>query len=219
MFGDSKQSSGQAGQTTPGTDDETALGRLLQIDPPSQRTKPVRSMVSCIQNRGRCLGKEATISSDDRELTWCSTTIWTFQGWCCFEAVAEGGVTRFMGLFYCAVQAQDTTLAPVRSARTYFVDWASGFNRPLYVHVGGANHQGQQNALGQIADYGWALENDLNQFSIGYPTFVRNAARLDKEVATEHTMETTTEKLWAVGESVAGQICPQSCSRQNNPAG
>jgi len=45
-----------------------------------------------------------------------------------FEALAEGGVTRFMGIFYCDVQAEDTTLAPIRSARTYFVDWASGFN-------------------------------------------------------------------------------------------
>ncbi|NCN24305.1 MAG: hypothetical protein COU65_03980 [Candidatus Pacebacteria bacterium CG10_big_fil_rev_8_21_14_0_10_42_12] len=118
-----------------------------------------------------------------------------------FEAVAEGAVTRFMGLFYCGVQANDTTIAPVRSARTYFVDYASGFNLPLYVHVGGANLPGPANALGQISDYGWALENDLNQFSIGYPTFVRNANRIaGKEVATEHTMETTSELLWAVGE-------------------
>jgi hypothetical protein len=41
----------------------------------------------------------------------------------------------------------------------------------------------------------------LNQFSIGFPTFVRNYNRLEgREVATEHTMETSTEKLWAVGE-------------------
>lgn len=36
----------------------------------------------------------------------------------------------------------------------------------------------------------------MNQFSIGYPTFYRNSNRLDKDVATEHTMESTTEKLW-----------------------
>lgn len=115
-----------------------------------------------------------------------------------FEALAEGGVTRFMGLFYCDVQKYDTTIAPVRSARTYFVDWASGFNYPLYTHVGGANLPGPADALGQIAEYGWNLQNDLNQFSIGYPTFVRNASRTGKDVATEHTMETTTEGLWEV---------------------
>ncbi|PIR59434.1 MAG: hypothetical protein COU69_00345 [Candidatus Pacebacteria bacterium CG10_big_fil_rev_8_21_14_0_10_56_10] len=116
-----------------------------------------------------------------------------------FEAVAEGGVTRFMGLFYCDVQREDTTLAPVRSARTYFVDYASGFNLPLYVHVGGANVPGPTDALGQISDYGWNGRNDLNQFSIGYPTFVRDYNRLEgKALATEHTMVATTEGLWKV---------------------
>ncbi|MBD3279471.1 MAG: DUF3048 domain-containing protein [Candidatus Pacebacteria bacterium] len=118
-----------------------------------------------------------------------------------FEAVAEGGVTRYGAMFYCDAQRQDVTIAPVRSARTYFVDWASGFNLPLYVHVGGANVPGPSDALGQIADYGWNMQNDLNQFSIGYPTFVRNYNRLPgKELATEHTMETSTEKLWKVAE-------------------
>lgn len=118
-----------------------------------------------------------------------------------FEAVAEGGVTRFMAMMYCNVQHYDTTLAPIRSARTYFVDYASGFNLPLYVHVGGANLPGPADALGQIADYGWNGQNDLNQFSIGYPTFVRDYNRVPgKEIATEHTMVTSSEKLWKVAE-------------------
>lgn len=118
-----------------------------------------------------------------------------------YEAVAEGGVTRFGAMFYCAAQIQDVTLAPIRSARTYFLDWASGYNFPMYVHVGGANVPGPTNALGQISDYGWSLENDINQFSVGYPTFVRDYNRVPgKEIATEHTMVTTTEKLWDVAE-------------------
>jgi hypothetical protein len=118
-----------------------------------------------------------------------------------FEALAEGGVTRFMAMFYCDVQVEDIVVAPVRSARTYFIDWASGFNYPLYVHVGGANVPGPSNALGQLTDYGWTGQNDLNQFSIGYPTFVRDYNRVPgKELATEHTMVSSTEKLWAVGE-------------------
>lgn len=116
-----------------------------------------------------------------------------------FEALAEGGVTRFGAIFYCGAQANDTTLAPIRSARTYFVDWASGFNLPMYVNVGGANVPGPSDALGQIASYGWNLQNNISQFTVGYPTFVRNYNRVNgKEVATEHTMETSTEKLWAV---------------------
>ena len=116
-----------------------------------------------------------------------------------YEAVAEGGITRFLGIFYC----QDSGIVgPVRSARTYFLDWVSEYGEnPLYVHVGGANTPGPANALGQIEDYGWNQYNDLNQFSIGFPTFRRDESRLGREVATEHTMYSTTSKLWEVGKS------------------
>lgn len=118
-----------------------------------------------------------------------------------YEALAEGGVTRFMGMYLCDAVRSDVVLAPVRSARTNYIDIASGFNKPLYVHVGGANLPGPVNALGQLSDYGWVGQNDINQFSVGYPTFVRNYNRLaGREIATEHTMVSTTEKLWAVGE-------------------
>jgi hypothetical protein len=40
----------------------------------------------------------------------------------------------------------------------------------------------------------------LNQFSIGYPTFWRDYERLGRTVATEHTMYSTTERLWAVAK-------------------
>jgi hypothetical protein len=117
-----------------------------------------------------------------------------------FEAIAEGGITRFMAMIYCDAQNKDVLLAPVRSARTYFIDWASSYGKPLYVHVGGANLPGPANALGQLDDYKWTGKNDLNQFSIGFPTFVRNYDRIQladgKELPTEHTMETSSERLW-----------------------
>ncbi len=114
-----------------------------------------------------------------------------------YEAVAEGGITRYGAVFYCDAQKQNTVIAPVRSVRTYFNHWASGYNKPLYVHVGGANLPGKADAIGQIREYGWDLENDLNQFSISYPTYKRNTNRIEgKTVATEHTMETYSEALW-----------------------
>ena len=115
-----------------------------------------------------------------------------------YEAVAEGGITRFLSIFYC----QDAgTVGPVRSARTYFLDFISEYGKnPLYAHVGGANTPGPANALGQIEDYGWQSYNDLNQFSIGFPTYWRDPDRLGHPVATEHTMYSTTQKLWKVGE-------------------
>lgn len=123
-----------------------------------------------------------------------------------YETVAEGGITRFMGMFYCAAQAKDNIVAPVRSARQAFLDYASEYNFPLYAHVGGANgyKQGPGEftdprvaALEHIQDYGWALYNDIDQMSVGYPTFVRNYNRIPgKDLATEHTMESSTYRLW-----------------------
>src|SRR3990172_7795880 len=40
-----------------------------------------------------------------------------------YEAVAEGGITRFLAIFYCGVAASEVKIAPVRSARIYFVNW------------------------------------------------------------------------------------------------
>ncbi len=117
-----------------------------------------------------------------------------------YEAVAEGGITRFMAVVYCDAQAKDVLMAPVRSARTYFIDWASTYQEPLYTHVGGANLPGPSDALGQLEQYRWAGKNNLNQFSIGFPTFARNYSRITladgKSLATEHTMETSSERLW-----------------------
>lgn len=51
-----------------------------------------------------------------------------------FEAIAEGGITRFLALY------QDTapeSVGPVRSARPYYLDWAQGFDA-TYAHVGGS---------------------------------------------------------------------------------
>ncbi len=111
-----------------------------------------------------------------------------------YEAVAEGGITRTLNVFYCQAPVQ---VGPVRSARTYFLDWISEYgDHPLYAHVGGANTSGKADALGQIDEYGWGNYNDMNQFSIGFPTFWRDYNRLGHSTATEHTMYSTTDKLW-----------------------
>lgn len=117
-----------------------------------------------------------------------------------YEAVAEGGITRLLGVYYCGAAAEDFIIGPVRSARTYYLDFASEYgDYPLYAHVGGAHEPGLSNALGQIGNYGWlAKGNDMDQFSIGFPTFWRDYERLGRPVATEHTMYTTADKLYEI---------------------
>lgn len=119
-----------------------------------------------------------------------------------YEAVAEGGITRFLAVFYCQDAGQ---IGPVRSARTYFVDFISEYgNNPLYGHVGGANTPGPANALGQIEDYGWRFYNDLDQFAVPFPIYRRIEGINGREVATEHTMYSNTSALWDYAKDKRG---------------
>lgn len=69
-----------------------------------------------------------------------------------FEAIAEGGITRFMGLFQ---DTQPDYIGPVRSSRPYYLEWALPFQAG-YAHVGGSPE-----ALRDIKSWG---VRDLDQF-------------------------------------------------------
>jgi len=133
-----------------------------------------------------------------------------------YEAIAEGGITRFMGVYYCqATEPYETKydLGPVRSARTYFLDLASEYSDyPLYVHVGGAHcsEEGgycttdkRAQALEQIGIYGWLdsdHRSDMNQFALDYSQCRREPERTGESRATEHTMYCDTNALWQKAE-------------------
>ncbi len=111
-----------------------------------------------------------------------------------YEAVAEGGITRFLNIFYC----QDAKyVGPVRSARIYFIRMLQEYGEyPLYAHVGGANKDGIADALGEISKLDWFAYNDMDPlYGMSFPYFWRDYERLpDRD--TEHTVYTNTEKLW-----------------------
>ena len=116
-----------------------------------------------------------------------------------YEAVAEGGITRFLGIFYCGVAGTEVEIAPVRSVRVYFIDWASEYGEfPIFMHVGGANDFAgygdtarDVRALELLASIGWRVPggNDFDTiYDSGFPVFYRNPDRLGHPIATEHTM-------------------------------
>ena len=137
-----------------------------------------------------------------------------------YETVAEGGITRFMGVFYCGIIGSTNgkyDVGPVRSARTYFLDLVSEYgDYPLYNHVGGANCSGgdsasktatncstdkRAQALEQISQYCWNSQvtaSDLNEFSLPYKACRREPDRTGDERATEHTMYCSTTELWNI---------------------
>jgi hypothetical protein len=75
-----------------------------------------------------------------------------------FEAIAEGGITRFLALYQ---EEEPGNIGPIRSSRPYYLQWALGFDAS-YAHVGGS-----PDALADIKAWG---VKDLDQFynSSGY---------------------------------------------------
>lgn len=100
-----------------------------------------------------------------------------------YEALAEGGITRFQAFF---LDARPAVIGPVRSLRTYFVDWALEFNAPV-AHAGG-----NADALDLV---GPLKMKDMNALSFASDAFYR--AR-DRNVASEHTLYTSSDKLDAL---------------------
>jgi len=128
-----------------------------------------------------------------------------------YEAVAEGGITRFLAIFYCGAAAGDVKVAPVRSARVYFIDLAAAYGKnPIFMHVGGANDFAgtgdtikEARALELLQTLGWRVPqgNDFDTtYDSGYPVFWRNYDRLDHPVATEHTMMASLDQAYLQAE-------------------
>lgn len=133
-----------------------------------------------------------------------------------YEAVAEGGITRFLTVFYCGASAEDVRIGPIRSVRVYFIDWAQEYGLPLFVHSGGANNicsscPGGVKPKGDIAtdvdafkklatlNWRYAQGNSMDAgTNIGFPIVWRDYERIPG-AATEHTFMGSTDKLFEEG--------------------
>lgn len=100
-----------------------------------------------------------------------------------FEAIAEGGITRFLVLY----QAEKPQLiGPVRSLRLYDIDWLAAFNAGI-AHVGGS-----ASALTEIRN---GTYRDLDQF-FNWTYYWRATDRY-----APHNVYTSFEKLDALNAS------------------
>lgn len=107
-----------------------------------------------------------------------------------FEAVAEGGITRFLAIYH----ANDADkVGPVRSARVYYLDWSLEFHA-WYAHWGGASTEGSPaNAYDYMRENGIA---SLDAFWIGECETCAYWRDLDSGVSMEHTGFTATQRLY-----------------------
>jgi hypothetical protein len=95
-----------------------------------------------------------------------------------YEILAEGGITRYMALFY---TEKSDMVGPVRSARYYYVQLARGMDLPL-AHAGGS-----QEALTMIRSIG---VKDMDEIYNAEKYFWR-----DKSRKAPHNLYTSTDKL------------------------
>ena len=105
-----------------------------------------------------------------------------------FEIIAEGGITRYMALFYTEAAP---VIGPVRSARYYFVQLAKGMDLP-YAHVGGA-----EDALTMIGNL---RIKDINEISNAQKYFWQDPNRRRPHstyTSTEQLVEAATNKQYA----------------------
>ncbi len=94
-----------------------------------------------------------------------------------YEAIAEGGITRFVTFFQ---EAQPEVVGPVRSLRPYYIDWVRQFDAAV-AHVGGSTQ-----ALRQVKAFG---VKDLDEFA-NAGAYWRDSARY-----APHNAYTSTENL------------------------
>ncbi len=113
-----------------------------------------------------------------------------------YEAVAEGGITRFLAVFHSKNVGK---IGPVRSARVYYMSWALEFPG-YYAHVGGAAAPGPANIHSFIAQYNVL---SLNQFRLGASTYSFGGnVLLPGGGILSHINYTSTSKLWSAGEKL-----------------
>lgn len=131
-----------------------------------------------------------------------------------YEIVAEGGITRFLSVFYCGIADNDYVIGQIRSARVYFINYALEYgDKPLFVHWGGANNicnncpggikpkgdiDPRVDAYKLLEKIGWVngrYGNDMNgATNTGYPALFTDDRRMN--LATEHQKVGSTDKIY-----------------------
>ena len=100
-----------------------------------------------------------------------------------YEAITEGGITRFMGVFG---PRDAEEVGPVRSARTFFVTWIQEYDG-YYAHAGGS-----KDGLAQIAsDSVMDLPHTTSYFE----------RQPQAGIASEHTLYTSIANLYKLAEA------------------
>ncbi|MFH0857824.1 MAG: DUF3048 domain-containing protein [Candidatus Magasanikbacteria bacterium] len=129
-----------------------------------------------------------------------------------YEAPAEGNITRFFAIFFNNEEVE--SVGPVRSARTYYLDWASEYGDIMYMHVGGS-----PDALEKIDEYqifdmnemyrGWYFWRSTDRYA---PHNTYTSSKLWNQAWKAYGEENTNQEFlgWKFGKLEEGS-CGDTC--------
>jgi hypothetical protein len=129
--------------------------------PPQKKVEVVKKEVKPKTVPSRLTGVQTTVELNSRTITGvmienspdARPQSGLYDAGVVYEAIAEGGITRFMAVY---LEATPDYIGPVRSARPYYLDFILPY-QGAYAHVGGS-----PDALAQIKSLGI---RDLDQFA------------------------------------------------------
>lgn len=106
-----------------------------------------------------------------------------------YEALAEGGITRFEAVVWSTAPER---LMPVRSARAYFVVWATDIEGCVFHHIGEAHSSDSEINVRSVV-------NKYGVLRIGDRAFLRDS-ECRKTKNQEHCAYSLPETLWSEAE-------------------
>ena len=117
-----------------------------------------------------------------------------------FEMETEGGITRCLGIM--TDPASASTVGPIRSCRTYFLNLSLSYDIPIF-HCGASHfvNAGQYSLTESIDPSTW---EHVDQMSNGSKYFYRDSR--GGGYATEHTLFTTGEKMVSAMEELGYSV-------------
>jgi Protein of unknown function (DUF3048) N-terminal domain/Protein of unknown function (DUF3048) C-terminal domain len=125
-----------------------------------------------------------------------------------YEAIAEGGVTRFMAVYW---RNEAERVEFLRSARIYYIQWASEIGA-VYVHWGQVEDPGPVDVWPVFSRLGTRV---LNGLFLGEEVGYRNPARF-----APHNVYTNTGLLWSSAQArgfVGPPTIPPWLFKNDNP--
>jgi len=118
-----------------------------------------------------------------------------------YESLVESGITRFMAVFW---GSNASKVGPIRSIRTYFIDWSAEYDDPPICNIGQAGYDAGETVIVPEADARSYIRR-YNVKSFGW--YGRDVTWRDKDkftsgIAWEHVAYSDTETLWKDAETL-----------------